>query len=663
MKQLVAVSLVLLASRASAQDATTPGVLTTPHPTLEHLSIEWAIDGDDDEDGAVSVRFRAAGTEAWRDAQPLFRVPAGSNAGHTWANRHAGSLFGLAAGTTYEIELALTDPDGGAETRMVSATTRSVPEVPGDARIVEVEPATIGAALSDASPGDVLLLSAGSYAALTVSASGEPGRPLVLRGASRDDVIVTGEIRMDGQSDVWLEDLTVRGQIKFNDSDRIVIRGCRVETELDGIVAFGPGTRDGYFVDNVVVGSSVWRESALGASGDNMGEGIVMTGPGNVIAYNRVERFRDCVSLLEDGEAIDQRSIDILGNDLVQCADDAIEADFSAGNVRVLRNRSTNSFIAWSSQPSLGGPTYFVRNVAFANYYQVFKPQRGSLGDWVIHNTVVQQGDAFSVYTTDPWGRAVSRNNLFIGGPESESIGEFSNGSGRILDVSTLMTANSSFDYDGFGSHEIGRFDGRFGEVRFDDFAGLRSMTTEAHAVQVDVDVFAMAFGFPRGMFPPVAAPDLRLAAGSAAVDVGAPLANLNDGFGGSAPDLGAYELGSALPPYGPRGAEPLCGNAVVEAGEGCDDGNTTAGDGCSAICQVESLGGADGGMGDGGVADGGSGDVGSRGDAAGGDGGPEGTDTEGCGCRVGAQDSPAGWAALAAISAMLWGRRRRANR
>jgi hypothetical protein len=46
---------------------------------------------------------------------------------------------------------------------------------------------------------------------------------------------------------------------------------------------------------------------------------------------------------------------------------------------------------------------------------------------------------------------------------------------------------------------------------------------------------------------------DLRLTEGSAAVDAGAVLFNVNDGFKGKAPDLGAYELGDALPHYGPR--------------------------------------------------------------------------------------------------------------
>jgi cysteine-rich repeat protein len=32
----------------------------------------------------------------------------------------------------------------------------------------------------------------------------------------------------------------------------------------------------------------------------------------------------------------------------------------------------------------------------------------------------------------------------------------------------------------------------------------------------------------------------------------------------------------------------PACGNNVVEPGEGCDDGNTSNGDGCSSTCQIE---------------------------------------------------------------------------
>jgi cysteine-rich repeat protein len=34
----------------------------------------------------------------------------------------------------------------------------------------------------------------------------------------------------------------------------------------------------------------------------------------------------------------------------------------------------------------------------------------------------------------------------------------------------------------------------------------------------------------------------------------------------------------------------PVCGNGVLEVGEACDDGNTTNGDGCSSTCTLESV-------------------------------------------------------------------------
>ena len=46
---------------------------------------------------------------------------------------------------------------------------------------------------------------------------------------------------------------------------------------------------------------------------------------------------------------------------------------------------------------------------------------------------------------------------------------------------------------------------------------------------------------------------DFRLRPGSAAIDRGVALPNINDGFTGKAPDLGALEAGQPLPTYGPR--------------------------------------------------------------------------------------------------------------
>ncbi len=46
---------------------------------------------------------------------------------------------------------------------------------------------------------------------------------------------------------------------------------------------------------------------------------------------------------------------------------------------------------------------------------------------------------------------------------------------------------------------------------------------------------------------------DFRLKPNSKAVDAGAMLPNITDGFSGKAPDLGALEVGQPAPHYGPR--------------------------------------------------------------------------------------------------------------
>ncbi|MBU3918404.1 DUF4215 domain-containing protein [Patescibacteria group bacterium] len=40
--------------------------------------------------------------------------------------------------------------------------------------------------------------------------------------------------------------------------------------------------------------------------------------------------------------------------------------------------------------------------------------------------------------------------------------------------------------------------------------------------------------------------------------------------------------------PVGPPTTPPVCGNAMIESGERCDDGNVISGDGCNSNCQIE---------------------------------------------------------------------------
>ncbi|MCP3138185.1 right-handed parallel beta-helix repeat-containing protein [Pyxidicoccus xibeiensis] len=533
-------------------NATVAGEVRLPYPTLHHLTVEWGFSGDANANGVVTVRYRASGTSAWRASLPLRRVPGESNEGFTWSTRHSGSVFDLQPGTTYELELSLTDPDGGTTTRTVSATTRAVPAPMAGAPVKAVTPGTFATVAASAQPGDILALGAGTYSGFDFARSGEAGRPIVIRGTA--GTVINGQINLFSRSHVHLDGLTVNGRIRFNGSNHIAITRCTLNASNsfggDGIVTY-LRAENAYIADNVVTGLTAWAEASLGVNGNNLGEGILVTGPGHVILHNRVNGFRDGISLLEDDEAVDQFSIDILNNDLGGNGDDGIEADFCFHNCRIVRNRLTNNFIALSSQPGLGGPTWFIRNAVYNPVHLAFKLYRGSAGDVLLHNTVVKNGDALGIYAGRPVSRLYSRNNLFIGGPGG-SFNGYSSGSGRVLHLPDLVTAGSSMDFDGFGS-TTGTFTGSWGSTRFTDLASLRGNTSEKNAVLVGLGVFAATVAYPAAPMTLYASPDLRLRAGSAAENVGQVLPGVTDGFSGGAPDLGAHEVGAALPVYGPR--------------------------------------------------------------------------------------------------------------
>lgn len=60
-----------------AQDQTVVGTITTPYPTIVNLAVEWVIQGDDNQNGVVTVQYREKDQPSWKEGMPLFRVPAG----------------------------------------------------------------------------------------------------------------------------------------------------------------------------------------------------------------------------------------------------------------------------------------------------------------------------------------------------------------------------------------------------------------------------------------------------------------------------------------------------------------------------------------------------------------------------------------------------------
>src|SRR5690606_33547612 len=63
-----------LAAAPSAGNRVAPGELIIEPPTLNSLGYEWMLEGDANRNATVSLRFRAKGTDDWREGLPPLRL-------------------------------------------------------------------------------------------------------------------------------------------------------------------------------------------------------------------------------------------------------------------------------------------------------------------------------------------------------------------------------------------------------------------------------------------------------------------------------------------------------------------------------------------------------------------------------------------------------------
>jgi hypothetical protein len=268
--------------------------------------------------------------------------------------------------------------------------------------------------LNAVKPGEVLLLADGDYGAAVFNRDGEPGRPIVYRSTSGKAVF--SEISLTNRKWVYLEGVTVNGPVRLNGSEHCVVRRCTINAQF-GIKAYKPGMMNCCIEDNVITGIREWKPEIMGAGGDNEGEGIQFTGSGNVIRHNRVSGFRDCISHMEDDGAVEQSATTSSTTTSDSGLDDGIEADFALHNCRVMRNRLTNCFVGISSQPGLGGPNYFLRNVMFNIILEPFKLHRSARA---MSSCITPSSKPAMASASTPASLLImpasSTHNLFIGG-------------------------------------------------------------------------------------------------------------------------------------------------------------------------------------------------------------------------------------------------------
>ena len=424
--------------------------------------------------------------------------------------------------------------------------------------------------------------------------SGTAQRPIVIKAAGDGEVIFDGDgcdnlFNLMGGNYNYFEGITVRntavafklGIKAIAGSSGFTLKHSRIYDVGRVVEAGWSGSKDFYIADNVFIGRhdpehlqswftpEVWAKFPGYPALITSEYAVKVYGQGHVIAHNYVANWHDGIDVDTYGDPdgtpaeLQDRvpvSIDIYDNDIYNMADNCIEADGGAHNIRVFENRCFNSAGgALSAQPIFGGPLYFYRNLVYATttggYLKLVDTPAGVL---VYQNTLIGQSRYFG-----PAANVHFRNNLIL-----------ADGWGAPVLALRTFTRYSSSDYNGFrpnpGAENAFEWDTPAPEVGADDAGTLithrfkslgefaAATGNDSHSVLVDFDVFTHVSppdkADPQHLYDPEDF-DFRLRAGSAAVDAGEELPSITDHFTGRAPDLGAYELGAPLPHYGPRTA------------------------------------------------------------------------------------------------------------
>lgn len=552
------------------------------YATLRSVGFEWRFASDPEVNAGCTLRYREAGTDAWQEAWPPYRIrytPPEPVAGRSETfDGCAGSVFFLKPGTSYEVWLQLDDPDGPDDEGVVTIRTQSEPAVAADAPVYYVAPGSGGGAgtaadpyrgideaQQHARPGDVFLLAAGEYGGFAAgeiefNAAGEEGRWVVWK-AAEEGVVFTAPVRV-AASYVWLEGVHVRGTPNdasnsdddkrdwglrtYNQPKRVVIKN-NTFTDFYYSIALNHGGEAWVIENNVIIGDKE-LDQCLDDQGEEIhagdcpnaswgGEGIELNlTSGHTVAHNRI-------SLVADGISYALENTDIFGNEIFDVTDDGIEPDYGYANIRVWNNRITNArHNGLSFQPMNGGPWYFIRNQVAAPRESTLKLRRLSRV-LLAHNLLIGWENAVSAtYDTEGMRHIDSLNNLYV------------SASGRyVWEQYDSGPVETRLDHDGFdwGSAVMAFKWGA--DHRYPDLASFQAATgLEPHGLTFDRAACFTAWHVTR---PPEQMPleAMTLEAGCPTVDAGVVLPNVTGAYTGAAPDLGPYERGLPVPRYGPR--------------------------------------------------------------------------------------------------------------
>ena len=275
-----------------------------------------------------------------------------------------------------------------------------------------------------------------------LTADGTPEKPIVIKAAGDGEVIIDGRgnfnlFNVKAADYNYFEGITFRntdiaiwaGTQFIAGSKGLTVKRCRFEQVGMGVFSNYSGSSNFYIADSVFLGrndskhltgwNGAFWEQFNGVEGQAFPPimasytAIRLYGPGHVVAHNYVADFHDGIDTemygMPDGshanegpeypprEYWDRRpvAIDIYNNYITNAHDNSIEMDGSMHNIRLMRNVLINSAShPMSTQPSVGGPIYWIRNIVYHAPGGSTRMTAGSPGVLFYHNTVTTETSA-----------------------------------------------------------------------------------------------------------------------------------------------------------------------------------------------------------------------------------------------------------------------------
>ena len=517
-------------------------------PTYECAGIYWDIKEND----RCQIRYKGVWEDDWKNGLDLVY--------DTRDGEYRGSIIGLKPNSKYLVEL--TTPDSKAQ---LDFTTRNDKFPIGKITILEEGELDKPILINESGTPDayhLVTVHEGAKTVLNLKNASPYGIEIdadyvIVRGIEIRNAAVHGILIRENRHDVVIEQchITFWGRIggprTFGNHEGDMDSGIFGEENCSNI------TIQRNLIENPRGASNNWE---TGHPSGPQGITFMQTKGGHVIRFNEILSTED--HGFNDGigggrnfswEGNMNRDTDIYGNIIRSVWDDAIECEGANMNVRIWGNYLHFYFNGIATASTSKGPLYIFRNVlgesrkSFSNYQggALFKTgERNEFGGgrrYIFHNTAIQPQGAYGVFTSHENPNCITRNNIFdVPGqlatekdklPVSDYDYDFFSGSSK----------GTAIEPNGVGIHTpaLGSMFVPSYYLEFYPNSSIISRISGKHPI---------VFG---DITITITDPVLQIS--NPLIDNAVVLPGFNDDYKGTAPDIGAFEMGGPPLRFGRR--------------------------------------------------------------------------------------------------------------